>query len=93
MGNYNKQVKINDRKKVAVTAFKGKVWIHFRDELRAKTLSFSKDDFLNFLERLSKIQNSIIECEKSMRKAKKAKPAVDSDADMPSAFADESDSN
>lgn len=88
MASYNKQIKLNDRKKVAITSYKGKVWLHFRDEAKSKSVSFSKDDFICLLEKLAKIQAGIKLCEKAIKKTKNKKEACDSD-DM--SFADSGD--
>lgn len=92
MSEYSKQIKINDRKRAAVTAFKDKVWVHFRDEAKFKNVSFSKEDYLNLLEKLDKIQKCIKDCEASIRScqgSKKQKQKKESHAEM--AFAHSSD--
>ena len=92
MPAYDKQVKINARKKVTINAYKGKVWLHFRDEPKSKTLSFSKDDFIALLEKMPKIQKRVKECGASiMKKEKKTKKkyydSTDSDSEV--SYADE----
>ena len=48
MGTFKHVLRISERKSVAVTSFKKWVWIHLRDERKNKSVSFSKDDFVNF---------------------------------------------
>ena len=79
MAPYNKQVKINERKRVTICAYNGKTWLHIRDEPRSKTLSFTKDDFTDLLEKLSKIEMKVKECERSIKqKPKKSKKSTKS---------------
>lgn len=77
MASFTKKVKITDRKNVSVTSWKGKVWLHIRDEVKGKNVSFSKDEFVNFLNRLDKIQNYIKECDRHIKKSEKSKPKRD----------------
>ena len=92
MGTFKKVVRLNQRKSVAVTSFKKGVWLHLRDERKNKSVSFSKEDFVNLLESLGKIRKYIKNCEKTLNKEKKKKD-VDSDVDSGSSFDEAEDSD
>lgn len=71
MSEFNKQVTIDDRKKVAVTSFKGKVWLHISDAYKGKSVSFSADSFINFIDKLDDITKIIRQCHASIREGAK----------------------
>ena len=81
MATYRKVVRVNETKSVVVTSFKNRVWLHLQDTRKGNSVSFSKEDFVNLLDRMGKIQKSIKECEKQNKK-KKTKPKVESDSSM-----------
>ena len=83
MSAYRKVVRVCETKSVVVTSFKNGVWLHFQDTRKGKSVSFSKEDFVNLLDRMGKIQKSIKECEKQNKK-KQTKPKVESDSSMSS---------
>lgn len=93
MASFTKQVKVNDRKKVSVTSWKGKVWLHVRDNIKETTVSFTKVEFLAFLERLDKIQKYIKQCESSIKKGRKVKAKkTEESSSSEMSFAGDSDS-
>ena len=81
MSAYRKVVRVCKMKSVVVTSFKNEVWLHFQDSRKGKSVSFSKEDFVNLLDHMGKIQKRIKECEKQNKK-KQTKPKVESDSSM-----------
>lgn len=73
MEEYNKLVSVNERKSVAISSFKNKVWIHIRDG--AKHVSFVRDDFIELEECLEQIHACIKECDKFIRLQQRMKSA------------------
>ena len=70
---FKKCIAVNDRKSVAVTAFKQQPWVHFRDEKKGKTVSFSREDFLDLDKCMNEIRKSVHKCQKALHKKKKPK--------------------
>ena len=66
-----KVVRVSETKRVVVTSFKNGVWLHLQDTRKGKSISFSKEDFVNLLDCMGKIQKSVKECEKQNKKQKK----------------------
>lgn len=73
MAPFNKKIDITDTKSVCVTPFKKRVWIHFRDDRKNKSVSFSEDDFCELLQKLKTITKQVKQCKKSIKMDKKQK--------------------
>ena len=69
--------KLSERFSVTVTLFKGKIYVHFNDHQKGKSITLPKDDFLKLLKKLDKIHKAIEICQSSSKKkAKKSKKVV-----------------
>ena len=101
MSDFFKKVKISDKKSVDITPFKRQVWVHIRDDRKNKSVSLSKAELIQFINKVGKIRTSIKDCERAIvdgqqkgrkKQKEKSKKKLDESSDSESAPSD-SDAN
>ena len=78
MGKTDKVIKIGSNKEATINKFKGKYYVHFLDKRKAKTITFSSEEFRELVKKADKIKRLM---KGSQKKGKK--PAENnSDSEM-----------